>query len=138
MVKLVSNYIEECDHVSWYNKVKEIIWYLFFGFLTTIVNIGTFIFLDKMGVNLYLNNFIAWVMAVLFAFFTNKFFVFTSISNKNIASEIGKFFLARIISLGIEMLGLFIFIEMFDIMCIIVVIVNYIFSKLFVFKKNSN
>ena len=56
------------------------------------------------------------------------------------------FFLSRIISLGIEMFGLFIFIDIFDIsklftkviMCIIVVIVNYIFSKLFVFKKSDN
>ena len=60
--------------------------------------------------------------------------------------EIGKFFLSRIISLGIEMFGLFIFIDIFDInklftkviMCIIVVIVNYVFSKLFVFKKSDN
>lgn len=146
MVKLVSDYIEECDHISWYNKTKEIIWYLFFGFLTTVVNVFTFLLLDKCGINLYLNNFIAWVVAVLFAFFTNKFFVFTSRVGKSMICEMGKFFLSRIISLGIEMFGLFIFIDIFDIsklftkviMCIIVVIVNYVFSKLFVFKKSDN
>ena len=146
MVKLVSDYIEDCDHISWYNKTKEIIWYLFFGFLTTVINICTFMFLDKIGVNLYLNNFIAWIIAVLFAFFTNKFFVFLSKLNKNIFYEMGKFFLFRIISLVIEMFGLYVFIDVFDInklftkiiMCIIVVIVNYVFSKLFVFKNSSN
>lgn len=146
MVKLVSDYIEECNHISWYNKSKEFIWYLFFGFITTVINLGVFMFLDKMRINLYLNNSIAWIVSVLFAFFTNKYFVFTSKLKKNMICEMGSFFLFRIISLAIEMFGLFIFIDIFDInkffiklvMCVVIVIVNYIFSKIFVFKKSNS
>ena len=56
MVKLIEDYIEEENHTSWYNKVKEILWYGFFGVLTTVVNIVSFYFLDKAGLNTYLAN----------------------------------------------------------------------------------
>ena len=47
MVKLVSDYIEEADNISWYNKYSEILWYGFFGVLTTLINIVSFTLLDK-------------------------------------------------------------------------------------------
>ena len=78
MLKMIDDYIEESNHVSWYNKTKEILWYGFFGVLTTLINIVSFSLLDKAGVEVYFANFIAWVLSVLFAFITNKVFVFGS------------------------------------------------------------
>ena len=144
----VENYIEEDNHISWYNKIKEILWYGFFGVLTTVINIVSFYFLDKMGLNTYFSNFIAWILSVLFAFVTNKFFVFNS-KFSSVASffkEMFSFFLFRALSLGIDMGGLFVLLDIFKlkkiiakvVVNVIVIVVNYVFSKLFVFKnKNS-
>ena len=144
----VENYIEEDNHISWYNKIKEILWYGFFGVLTTVINIVSFYFLDKMGLNTYFSNFIAWILSVLFAFVTNKFFVFNS-KFSSVASffkEMFSFFLFRALSLGIDMGGLFILLDIFKlkkiiakvVVNVIVIVVNYVFSKLFVFKKKNS
>ncbi len=145
MITLIEDLIEKDNNISWYNKVKEIVWYIFFGVLTTLVNIISFYLLDKTGMNVYLNNFIAWFLSVLFAFFTNKIFVFASKSmdKKVIIKEIISFFFFRILSLGIDMAGMYICISIINLgkmlskvlMNIIVIIANYIFSKIFVFKK---
>ena len=145
MVKLVSDYIEEADNISWYNKYSEILWYGFFGVLTTLINIISFDILDKVGVQVYLANFIAWVLSVLFAFITNKLFVFESKSfnAKILFKEMLSFFVARIVSLGIDMGGMYVLLDVFKlkkmlskiVVNVIVIVANYIFSKLFVFKK---
>lgn len=141
---------------------KEMLQYLFFGVLTTVVNLVCFNFLEKRLGSQYslITNIIAWVVAVLFAFFTNKFFVFNSKSMKlkTFSKELASFTGARLLSLGVEELGLLIAQFVFSadeksfsvfsfnisammmtkiILAIIVVILNYIFSKLFVFKKNK-
>ena len=145
MVKLIDDYIEESNHISWYNKVKEILWYGFFGVLTTLINIISFDLLDKAGVTVYLANFIAWVLSVLFAFITNKLFVFGSKSFKPMIlfKEMFSFFLARVVSLGIDMGGMYLLLDVFKVkkllskivVNVIVIVANYVFSKLFVFKK---
>lgn len=145
MINLLENIIEEDNNTSWYNKIKEIIWYGFFGVLTTLVNIISFYFLDKTGMNVYLNNFIAWFLSVLFAFITNKLYVFNSksLDKKVVIKEICSFFFFRILSLGIDMAGMYICISLLNIgkmiskiiMNIIVIVANYIFSKIFIFKK---
>lgn len=147
-VTMIDNYIEKDDHISWYNKVKEILWYVFFGVLTTVINIISFALLDKVGLNIYIANFIAWILSVLFAFITNKFFVFSSdfSSVSSFFKEMFSFFLFRALSLGIDMGGLFVLLNLFKfkkvvskiVVNIIVIIVNYVFSKLFVFKKKSS
>lgn len=147
-VEMIDNYIEKDNHISWYNKVKEILWYGFFGVLTTIINIISFALLDKVGLNIYIDNFIAWILSVLFAFITNKFFVFSSgfSSVSAFFKEMFSFFLFRALSLGIDMGGLFVLLNLFKfkkvvakiVVNIIVIIVNYVFSKLFVFKKKSS
>ena len=147
MMNLIDNLIEEDNHVSWYNKIKEILWYGFFGVLTTLVNIISFYFLEKTGMNVYINNFIAWFLSVLFAFVTNKLYVFNSksLDKKTITKEVLSFFFFRILSLGIDMLGMYICISLIAlsnmvskvIMNVIVIIANYIFSKLFVFQKKE-
>ncbi len=147
MIKLLEDIIEEDNNTSWYNKIKEILWYGFFGVLTTLVNILSFYFLDKTGMNVYLNNFIAWFLSVLFAFITNKLYVFNSKSmdKKVVLKEMFSFFFFRILSLGIDMAGMFICISILNIgkmiskviMNVIVIIANYLFSKIFIFKKDA-
>lgn len=145
MTKLISQYIEEDNHISWYNKTKEILWYGFFGVLTTIINIISFYFLDKIGINVYISNLIAWIISVLFAFITNKLFVFQSNSFKIdvLFKEMLSFFFFRLVSLGIDMGGMFVFLSFLHlekllskiIVNIVVIVANYVFSKLFIFKN---
>ena len=147
MITLVEGIIEKENHISWYNKIKEILWYGFFGVLTTLVNIISFYLLDKTGMNVYLNNFIAWFLSVLFAFVTNKLFVFNSksLDKKVIMKEVISFFFFRILSLGIDMAGMYICISMMNmnrmiskvLMNVVVIVANYIFSKIFIFKKKE-
>ena len=130
-----------------YFKYKEIINYLFFGVLATFVSFATyFIFAKVFKIEEVTSNVISWICAVLFAYFTNKMFVFESKTSekKELFKEMGKFFLARIIS-GITCdVGTFaLMVKVFHINDIIskfvtqvmVVIVNYLFSKLIIFKK---
>ncbi len=142
---------------------KETILYLVFGVLTTVVNLVSFKFLNiVLGKDLYLvSNVIAWFISVVFAFIVNKLFVFESKSweVKSTLKEIGKFFSARVFSLVVEEVGLLLlvdvaglkdftlnWIESFPIsgemiskviLAVIVVIMNYFFSKFFIFGKDK-
>jgi len=130
-----------------YLKYKEIINYLFFGGLTTLVNFITyFIFSRLFGIDEVISNAIAWVCAVLFAYITNKLFVFESKtkSKKETTKELASFFLFRIISGILCDQGTFaLMIKVFHINDIIskivtqilVIVVNYIFSKFIIFRK---
>ncbi len=127
------------------NKYNEIIMYGIFGVLTTLINLLTFYVLDKLGVNVYLNNSIAWVISVLFAFITNKLYVFNSkdTSYKIIAKEGIAFFLARIFSYFVDMFTIFMIFQVMGInkmiakiiSNVIVIIINYLLSKIIIFKK---
>jgi len=148
MVKLISDYIEEDNHTSWYNKSRQFISYIFFGVLTTVVNILSFYLLDKLGINTYISNLVAWIISVLFAFITNKLFVFDSKSmqKKVVFKEFLSFVVARILSLGVDMGGMFLLYGVLTIhkiiskiiVNIIVIVMNYVFSKLFIFKNKSS
>ena len=120
---------------------KELLAYIIFGVLTTIVNIVVYFFFTKVcGVNYIISNIIAWFLSVLFAYVTNRIWVFES-SNTNIIKECILFFGGRLFS-GILDTGLMIlFIDILTmgdliskiIVQIVVVIVNYVFSKWIVF-----
>ncbi len=146
---------------------RETVTYLVFGVLTTVVNFGVFKLFDlfftaTIDFDLTLvTNIIAWVAAVVFAFVTNKLFVFESKSWRAevLKKEVPSFVSARLISLGIEELGLLIFITWlgFDSfvleifpgfalggkmlvkigLAVIVVVLNYIFSKFIIFGKKE-
>lgn len=128
-------------------KYKEIIMYLIFGILTTLVNIVSFYIMDKCNINLYVNNTIAWILSVLFAYITNKLFVFESksLEPKVVLKEGLSFFGFRLISYFMDMFCIFIMVDVFSINKmiskivgnIIVIIANYIFSKLFIFRKDT-
>ena len=128
-------------------KYKETILYLIFGVLSTVVNIVTYVFFGRVvGLNYLVANLIAWIMAVFFAYITNKFWVFGSkeIKFNYVLKEISSFVGCRLFSGGIEMLIMFIMISVLNIndfvvkivTNVIVVILNYIFSKLVIFRNN--
>lgn len=134
--------------INLYKKYEEIINYLIIGVLTTIISLVTYYicvytFLDpKDAIELQIANIISWIIAVLFAYITNRIFVFKS-KSKEILKEITSFVSARILTLLIDMLIMFIMVttlHMNDkisklIVQVVVIVLNYIFSKLFVFKK---
>lgn len=145
MIKLLEDYIEDVNHISWFNKYREALLYLFFGGCTTLVNIVAFYIVRKFGVSTYITNIIAWFLSVVFAFITNKLFVFESknTSIKDSFKECFSFFLFRVISLVFDMGIMYLLIDLLNInemvskvfSNIFVVIINYVFSKLFIFKK---
>lgn len=125
-----------------YKKHKEILLYIVFGVFTTVVNWVLFqICVELFSVNWSIANVIAWVGAVIFAYVTNRKLVFES-SSPHIIKEFLAFVQFRLISLLLEMLIMFVFIEMIEIATfpskvitsIVVVAANYIFSKVLVFK----
>ena len=133
-----------------YNKNKEIINYLIVGFLTVLVNLIAFFVLRTVcfksdnQLNIQISVVISWIVAVLFAFFTNKKYVFNSkTKGKQNAYEMIKFFLSRVATLFIEMFGMWLLTSVMSmndkiskiLIQIIVIVLNYIFSKVFVFKK---
>ncbi len=125
---------------------KEVILYAIFGILTTVVNIGSFyLMLTFLHIDENLANNIAIVLAVLFAYFTNKNFVFRS-ETKDFGSkvvEFCRFLLGRLFTMAIESIGctlLFKYcpiptIASKSIMTVIVIILNFFISKFFAFKK---
>lgn len=131
-----------------YLKYKEIINYLIFGVLTTLVNFIVYIILAKaLSVDENISNVIAWIVSVAFAYITNKIYVFESKTQgvRAIVKEVFSFVGCRlfsgvvdIVSFGILVTG----VKMNDIVAkiviaILVVILNYIFSKLIIFKRNT-
>ena len=136
--------------IEWIKKIltKELLLYVAFGVGTTFVNIAAFhLFNDIFGVNYLIANIIAWVMAVTFAYITNKLFVFESRGRrgKELALEIAGFYGARLASLGVDELGMFLLVDAGGvkelaakiIMNVVVIIINYVLSKFLIFKRKS-
>ena len=145
-----------------YQKYKEIILYLIFGGLTTLVSFVSFWLCDLIfGVDLVtLSEIISWVLSVAFAYVVNKLFVFESKSwaFKVVKKEIPPFVFARVFSLLVELGGILLLVhplkfkdisfELFGfvitgqvlaklILSVVVVIMNYFFSKFIIFKKKK-
>ncbi|MCD7905101.1 MAG: GtrA family protein [Clostridiales bacterium] len=133
---------------------NEVIRYLFFGGLTTAVSILSYrLFSNALSsggeitaLGIQIANLLSWVLAVAFAYITNKIFVFKSKSFKPafLAREASAFVSARIFSLVVEALWLFVTTKtgLNDKTAKIagqffVVVINYVLSKLFIFKKEK-
>ncbi len=127
-------------------KYWDIVSYLFFGVCTTIVNYLVYIpCYNMMGLSASVSNMIAWVVAVAFAYLTNKPFVFKSNdwSMKTVAPELAKFVTCRIGSGAAETLILLVAVDMLGwngnvwklVTQVMVVILNYVASKLVVFRN---
>ena len=119
----------------------------FICFDNSIVNIGLFVILDKIGIVYFIANLIALLSAKTVAYLTSKFFVFKKKCNnkKELFIEIFSFIFFRGLTFLIDFFGLIFLIELFSInkiigkvfLTIIVIILNYIFSKSIIFKKNN-
>ncbi len=126
---------------------KEVMFYAIFGVLTTVINLGVFYVLSNLlHWNENLSNVIAIVIAVLFAYFTNKDLVFHSEAKTLKAKwkEFAKFISGRAFTMIIEWLGgALLFLtpmpQMISklIVTVVVVILNFFISKFFAFKKSS-
>ena len=145
-----------------FQKYRELIIYVIVGGLTTVVNYIIHFGLRASNVNYYVALTAAWLGAVLFAYFANRSFVFESkAKGKAQIKEFALFFSARLFSYGLEMLVSFIFIDLAHadrfvwqpdfidttipigellvktVGQVIIVLSNYVFSKLVIFKKNA-
>lgn len=132
-------------------KFRELFLYLVFGILTTVVGLAVyyacvFTFLNpENALQLQAANVISWIFAVAFAYVTNRIFVFNS-KNENVLFEALKFFSARLFSLGIDMLIMFVFVSCLGlndkiikiVSQFVVIVLNYVLSKIFVFKNKKN
>lgn len=127
-------------------KYREILVYLVFGVLTTVVNYAVYLpCYNLLQISAAVSNVIAWAVAVAFAFVTNKPFVFQSHdwSAKTVLPELIKFLGTRIGSGGVETLTLLITVDILGlngnlwklVTNVMVVILNYLGSKLLVFRK---
>ena len=121
---------------------RELVLYVVFGAFTFLVNIVTyFLFESVMGINYLVSNVLAWFFSVLSAYITNRRWVFES-KSPNILKEMSLFFGGRIFSGVVDTVLMYLFIDVLVlgntfskiVVQIIVIVLNYVFSKLIVFK----
>ena len=126
--------------------MREKVLYIFYGAVTTLVNYIVYLFCTVfLAIDYLLATVIAWSWAVIFAYVTNKFFVFgaKSTSIRTVFYEFKLFFSARVISGLIELICMYVFVSFLGVndkvmkvlVGIIVVAINYIFSKWVIFKR---
>ena len=129
-------------------KYKEQLLYLFFGGLSFLVSISTFAYFEKiLNINELLSNILSWIVTVLFAFLTNRVWVFSSKTKnwKEFVRQMYSFYMGRVVTLVIEELILLIFVTWLNLNSIVVkliaqvlvIILNYIISKFVVFKSGN-
>ena len=133
---------------GFYRKYKEVLLYLFFGGLTTVISIGSYSYCDVgLHINPLVANIISWILAVLFAYVTNKIWVFSAQTYGigELFSEMLHFFGGRLFTLVLEEVILFVFVNKLHFNSILVkiaaqfmvLVLNYIISKLIVFRKKK-
>ena len=142
---IISLFNESQSH---YKKYKELLLYLFFGGLSFIVSIATYaLFNVGMNINELIANVLSWIITVMFAFLTNRVWVFQSTTNgvAEFVKQMLGFYSGRVITLVVEEVILLVFITWlgFNSMLIkviaqvIVILLNYVISKLVVFRKKE-
>ena len=126
-------------------KYREVIAYLFFGGCTTLVNIiSYYLSYNILNISNVTSTVIAWIISVLFAYVTNRIFVFESNNKgKAIIKEIFAFFSCRMFTGILDVAIMYFAVDIFEfnsllwkiISNVLVIIANYVFSKIFIFKK---
>ncbi len=127
-------------------KYKEVLLYLIFGGLTTVVSLASFwVCTYPLHINVLISNVISWICAVTFAYFTNAKWVFEAKpqSRGEALRQFVSFYAGRLATLGVEEAILLVFVTLLHgnemivkvIAQVVVVVLNYVVSKLFVFKK---
>lgn len=130
-------------------KYKDIILYGIFGVTTTLVNVAVYWFVaHPIGLSTLPSTIIAWIMAVFFAYITNRKWVFHSEAHTRdeIMKEVVSFFSCRIATGAVDWLCMWLFVDILllnDIVVkaianVVVIILNYIASKLVIFKQKKN
>ena len=139
---------------DWYREHKEGMRYLIFGALSTIVNILVYTLFAKLILNnvpneslrVNISEIIAFIAALVFAYITNKLYVFNSKTDgiKSLLKEIGSFVSCRIFTevISILMMNMAVWFSINDVIMkivsnIVVIILNFVFSKLIIFKKKD-
>lgn len=128
-------------------RFKSIILYLVFGICTTIVNIIIYYICAHMiHLQTISSTCIAWIFAVLFAYITNRIWVFESEANEKnlIIKEVISFFSCRLATGVMDLIIMYVFVDIINmndviikvISNIVVIVLNYVASKLVIFKKN--
>ena len=131
-----------------FQKYREPLLYLIFGGLTTIVSIVSYAACERiLGMDPLVANIISWILAVSFAYVTNRKWVFESraVGTGPVLREIVSFFGGRLATLGLEEVMLWVGIRLMGldsllvklIAQIAVILSNYVISKVFVFRKKS-
>ena len=129
-------------------KYKDILLYGIFGVLTTVVNIATYwVAAHPLGLSVMVSTIIAWIAAVLFAYVTNRKWVFHSQAQgtKEIVQELVSFFACRLATGVVDWACMFIFVDLLhfnDVIIkaaanVLVIILNYVASKLVIFKHKK-
>ena len=130
------------------DKVKELIRYFIAGGLTTLVNMLVYrVCAHNLYINYLVSTIIAWIIAVLFAFFSNKFFVFrqNDISPHTVVKEFSAFVIARLATGALDIVFMWTGVSVLAwndmivkfISNVIVIILNYILGKFLVFAKKK-
>ena len=152
---MMSNIFDKLIHTKplrwmepFYIKHKEALLYLFFGGLTFLISVLSFALLtDVLFLDALVSNVISWIIAVLFAFFTNRIWVFQAPTKTagEFLSQMVSFFGGRVATLLLEELMIYVLITRLQfpnlpvkvVAQVVVIILNYVISKLFVFKKEE-
>lgn len=132
-----------------YKKYKEAIDYLFWGGVAFVLSMVLFyLFANIMGIYEQIANILSWIICVIFTYLTNRTFVFRSKVKglKNIVNEFKDFVTARLMTLVMENVILFVMIDLLTINNMIaklvgqfvVIVSNYFLSKLWIFKKKKD
>lgn len=132
----------------YYFKYKEMLLYAFFGGGTVLISVGTYALLTEVFLwHILFANALAWVFATLFAFFTNRIWVFAShaVGVKAFVLQLGSFSFGRFLTLMIEEGMLYFFVGRLRLpnigvkvaAQIVVIILNYLLSKLIVFRRKK-
>ena len=127
-----------------FEKYKALILYGIFGVTTTIINVVSYALLLFIGINVQIAVVVSWLLAVIVAYFTNRVWVFNSgaVTKLELLREFISFMLARLATLVVEMVIIWFGVQLLNqdpivwkiIDNIVVIILNYIMSKLIVFK----
>ena len=130
-----------------YEKHKQILLYILFGGFTTVVSIGSFVlFVSVMGMNELVANVLSWLLAVGFAYITNRIWVFCSrTQGRELGKEVVTFYSGRLLTLAMEEGFLLVFVTWLHLNSTVikvlaqvaVLIGNYVISKFFIFRKGN-
>lgn len=137
--------------IGLYKKYEEIVNYLIVGVLTTVVSLVIYYgsvlsFLNpENGLQLQIANVLSWIGAVAFAYVTNRKYVFKS-QNENRFTEAVRFVASRVTTLVMDMAVMYVLVTLFHgndkiaklVSQAVVMVSNYVFSKLFVFRKSKS